>query len=249
MTFILQAKNPPANPVRFLPDLGRGLLFDFDARTIDDAEDGEPVSAWESARGDATGIKTLVAADSPPTYKADAINGLPALRFGKSAGDDTMTAVGDTDYPDFTVSMLFRFDEIGAFINTNGTQVLNGTSSGRYLVIRPSSGGALYVGAGQSGISMGSVLSGTETAWHLLTYSFSNTEGGTLRRKLDARPIASSTGHTSTGTSGILRHLRIGAPGALSATEIARFRGSSRIWRDDEFEAWHAKALAEYGLA
>lgn len=248
MTFILQAKNPPANPVRFLPDLARGLLFDFDARTIS-AADGAAVPSWASARGDATGIKTLVAGDSAPTYKASAIHGLPALRFGKTAGDDTMTSLGDTDYPDFTVSMLFRFDEIAAFVNSTGTQILNGTTSGRYLCIRASGGGALYIGGGTGGVSMGSVLSGTETAWHLLTYSFSNSDGGTLRRKLDARPITSSTGHTSSGTAGILRNLRIGAQGALSAVEIARLRGSARIWRDDEIEAWHKKALAEYGLA
>ncbi|MCJ8143808.1 hypothetical protein MKI84_12865 [Ancylobacter sp. A5.8] len=231
-----------------IADLARSMLFDFDASTIV-AADGASVPSWLSLRGEAAPLRTLATASggAAPILKANALGALPALRFGKSAADDTMRAVGAVDYPEFSISMLFRFDEAAAFVNSTGTRLLNGLASGRYVSIRASGSGALFAGAGTDGVSFGNgTLTGVETAWHMVTFTYTPppTEnpaaGGTLVRKLDLRPPVTTTGHTGLSSTGILNSLLIGAAGSLSATEIQRFRGWGRALRVDEIETWHA---------
>ncbi|WP_172665964.1 LamG-like jellyroll fold domain-containing protein [Flammeovirga sp. OC4] len=126
----------------------------LDATAITDAKEGDRITTWEdqsSEGNDAVALNNSIA----PVYSSNAMNGLPALAFGKEENETNSLRLFPSSKTtfleeDFTVIMVHQIDPVSVWTNT----ICNKNSTdGDGVYFRVSDSGKFAIGGGSRTLS------------------------------------------------------------------------------------------------
>lgn len=247
-TLILQAPGAMTSPLPgtpSIPDITRGVLFDFNADSLGLA-DGASVTSWKNGGG-SWGSKAdfKFASSNAPKFSAAGVTpGHASVKFTTSPATSIITdsAITPKIPTPITTVVLVKF--AAAADGSKFENIFSGRSAnaGEYVYIRRNPTGKLSIGGGAADQIVPSevVAGGT---WKVLTAVF---DGINSRLFIDANKY---TGSCSAAT---LDGLTLGANAILAnnlSGDVAAFKAFNRALSDEEVILQRQSLLFAHGLS
>ena len=247
-TLILQAPGAMTAPLPgtpTIPDLTRGVLFDFNADTLS-LTDGANVTSWKNGGG-SWGSKAdfKFASSNPPKFSSAGVTpGHGSVKFTTSPATYLITdsAISPKIATPITTVVLVKF--AAAADGSKFENIFSGRSSnaGEYVYVRRNPTGRLSIGGGVADqIVPAEVVSGG--SWKVITAVF---DGASSKLFIDG---AKYTGICSAAT---LDGLTLGANAILANNlngDVAAFKAFSRALSDEEVTLQRQALLLAHGLS
>lgn len=250
-TLIIKAPGTLSSPLAGtpqLPDLARGLLFDFDARSLNLAE-GAGVTSLSSKGGSwGTSLAILNASgDRVPKFAVNGVSaGNAAIKFTATPATYLRTAnvtpiVPSVNTP-LTVSVLAKFN-----VSADGTAYMNLFSGrngepGAYVYARRNPNGQVSIGGGGTDQLLSSGIAPVGT-WCVITCVF---DGARSKVVIDKVTTTGST--LAAYWDGLVLGANATTGNNLNG-DVAAFRGYIRALSDSEIQLVRQEFLTSRGLA
>ncbi len=247
-TLIIRAPGALTSPIPgtpMIPDLERGMLFNFDADLIA-LNDADPVLQWRNSGGSWGALADLLfaSADRPKLMKNGVSSGHSSVKFTTSPATFLRTAQSTPISPPantpITVSMLVKFSSAADGLTVQN--IFSGRAIDKYLSARRNASGRVSMGANGADqiVSAGIAPVG---AWFVVTCIF---DGGKSKMFFGGEKISGTT--TQTDWDGIV----LGANAIVTNNmngEVAAFRAYSRSLSDVEVALLREQLLTSRGLS
>lgn len=247
-TLIMRAPGALSAPIAgtpVIPDLSRGILFDFDADTIA-MNENDPIQAWLNSQGSwgASANLTLSATERPRYAKNGVAAGHASANFTASPATSIRTTSTAPITPavntPITVAALVKFNS--AADGTNFQNVFSGRTVEKYVSARRNASGRMSMGANAAD-QIFTLATAPVNTWFVLTCVFNGANSALFVEK------SKTVGTTSQAEwDGIV----LGA-NAISAANmsggIAAIRAYTRALSDAEVFLLREQMMTSRGLA
>lgn len=200
------------------------------------ATDGETITDWADSSGNGYFLN-VASSGFRPTFRANAVNGLPALDFD---GDDRMSSSAPTGGNEQTLFAVVNADVL------QYAQLRSPAGGGAVLGMWLDASGHLVLGTPGTAVvtSSGTISAGT---WHILSGSAS-AAGDFMRARIDGTQTQATWTGTLTGTRGTRVSYDSSGVNGFFDGKLAELISYQELLSDADIAAVEGYLATKYGL-